>query len=313
MMGVIEYEPLARYTSWRIGGPARYFTQVTTVDQLRHAQCWADERGVPLFMLGGGTNILVHDDGFPGLVIRYRAQEMRIEATGDHAYVTIDAGAPMAGTARRLAGLGWDGLVWAEGLPGTVGGAVFGNAGCYGGDIASVLTRAWLLEEGAIVEWPLERFAYMYRRSVLKAMVEEQGFLVGKGDGVVVQGSSRPIHRPFIVAAEFRLRRADPHVLAEQMRGIAAERRLKTPVGSSCGSVFKNPPGESAGRLIESAGLKGARSGAAEISPKHANYIVNHGGARSGDVLALIALARERVLDHFGVTLELEVQLVGVS
>ena len=116
---------------------------------------------------------------------------------------------------------------------------------------------------------------------------------------------------PIVVAAEFKLTRADPRALAEQMRQIAAERKSKTPVGSSCGSVFKNPPHDSAGRLIEATGLKGASAGAAEISRKHANYVVNHGGASSADILRLIDRARERVLSAFGIALELEVQIVG--
>jgi UDP-N-acetylmuramate dehydrogenase len=184
-------------------------------------------------------------------------------------------------------------------LPGTVGGAVFGNAGCYGGDIAAVLTRAWLLLDGEVVEWPVERFAYAYRTSALRTAAPP------RPPGLA------PAAGPIVVAAEFGLTRADPQELAEQMRRIAAERRSKTPVGSSCGSVFKNPPGASAGRLIEAAGLKGCRVGGAEISRKHANYIVNCGGASSDDVLRLIDLARERVVRAFGVALELEVQIVG--
>ncbi len=150
-----ENEPLAKYTSWRIGGPARYFASAPTAEALTAALDWARERGLPVFILGGGTNILVRDTGFSGLVLRYRAQELRIDDTTGGAWVA--AGAPMAGTARRLAGLGWAGLEWAEGLPGTIGGAVFGNAGCYGGDVASTLVRAWLLVDGAIEEWPVDR------------------------------------------------------------------------------------------------------------------------------------------------------------
>jgi UDP-N-acetylmuramate dehydrogenase len=292
---IVESELLAKYTSWRIGGPARALANPTTPDELRAAIAWAQERDLPLCILGGGTNVLVRDGGFPGLVLRYRAQDVRISDGGSEARVWVAAGAPMAGTARRLAAQGWGGLQWAEGLPGTVGGAVFGNAGCYGGDIAAVLTRAWLLLDGEVVEWPVERFTYAYRASALRPSVPGMA----------------PTVEAIVVAAEFGLTRADPQELAEQMRRIAAERRSKTPVGSSCGSVFKNPPGESAGRLIEAAGLKGTRIGGAEISPKHANYIVNCGGASSDDVLRLIELARARVLKEFGVELELEVQIVG--
>src|SRR6266508_1262727 len=300
---ITENEPLARYTSWRIGGLARYFANVLTTEALIAALGWAREQSLPVFILGGGTNILVRDTGFAGLALRYRAQELRIDEATARAWVS--AGAPMAGTARRLAAQGWAGIQWAEGLPGTIGGSVFGNAGCYGGDIASALARAWLLRNGGIEEWPVERFTYGYRTSALKSAT------TGEWDADTVVGRRSSVVEPIVVAAEFKIARADPRALAEQMRRIASERKGKTPVGSSCGSVFKNPPGDSAGRLIEAAGLKGARAGGAEISHKHANYIVNLGGARGDDVLRLIEIVRERVFKEFEVELELEVQIVG--
>jgi UDP-N-acetylmuramate dehydrogenase len=308
---IIENEPLAKYTSWRIGGPARFFANAATPEQLREALGWAREHELPIFVLGGGTNLLVRESGFGGLVVRYRAQELRIEAAGDAGRAWIAAGAPMAGTSRRLAAQGWGGLQWAEGLPGTIGGAIFGNAGCYGGDIATVLHRAWLLVNGQIEEWPIERFAYGYRTSVLK--LTEDGRRKTKDDSdhnnlFVLRPSSSV--GPIVVAAEFNMYRADARELAQQMERTAAERKSKTPWGSSCGSVFKNPPGNSAGRLIEATGLKGTRVGGAEIAQKHANYIVNNGGARSDDVLRLVEIARERVLQEFGVELELEVQII---
>jgi UDP-N-acetylmuramate dehydrogenase len=341
---ILENEPLAKYTSWRIGGPAGYFANAPTTEALIAGLDWAHERGLPVFVLGGGTNLLIRDSGFPGLVLRYRAQDLRIDAAGNHAWIA--AGAPMAGTARRLAGQGWAGLEWAEGLPGTIGGAVFGNAGCYGGDIASTLTRAWLLVGGVVEAWPAERLMYGYRTSALKthattdhrpptaedggANCEERktkseervsgstkhpsSILDSRSskDWSVVGRQSSAV-APIVVAAEFKLARADAGELAERMRSIATERKSKTPVGSSCGSVFKNPPGNSAGRLIEAAGFKGTRAGRAEISQKHANYIVNLGGATCDDVLRLIEGARERVAQEFGIELELEVQLVGNS
>lgn len=288
-----EYELLAPYTAWRIGGPARFFTQAASAADLSAALVWAARRDLAVFLLGGGSNVLIRDQGFAGLVVRFRAHDVQIEAHGDEARATIEAGAPMAGTARRLARQGWAGLEWAEGLPGTIGGALYGNAGCYGGDIASALERAWVLVDGEIQEWPAARFAFGYRTSALKR--QSAGFAK---------------LRPIILAATFRLQREDLTVLARRMERTAGERRSKTPWGASCGSVFKNPPGESAGRLIEAAGLKGTRIGNAEIAAKHANYIVNLGGASSDDVLRLIDLARQRVLAEFGIELELEVQLV---
>jgi UDP-N-acetylmuramate dehydrogenase len=308
---MIENEPLAKYTSWRIGGVARYFANAATSEELRTALDWARERGTPAFVLGGGTNLLVRDTGFAGLVARYRAQELRVEPEGDAGRAWLAAGAPMAGTVRRLAAQGWGGLQWAEGLPGTVGGAVFGNAGCYGGDIASALTRAWLLVGDEIEEWPVERFAYEYRTSALKQTKDQRPKTKDQRSEVhplLLRPSS--LVDPIVVAAEFKIHRAEQRELAAQMERTAAERKGKTPWGSSCGSVFKNPPRESAGRLIEAAGLKGTRVGGAEIAQKHANYIVNVGGASSEDVLRLIEIARERVFKEFGVQLELEVQII---
>jgi UDP-N-acetylmuramate dehydrogenase len=305
-----ENEPLAKYTSWRIGGPARFFANVATPDQLREALVWARDHELPIFMLGGGTNLLVRDSGFAGLVVRYRAQELRIEAACDAGRAWVAAGAPMAGTSRRLAAQGWGGLQWAEGLPGTIGGAVFGNAGCYGGDIAAALRRAWLLAGDTIEEWPVERFEYGYRTSALKATTDDRPPTTEDNINAAVVGGRWSVVRPIVVAAEFNLYRADAHELARQMQHTAAERKRKTPWGSSCGSVFKNPPGDSAGRLIEAVGLKGTRVGGAEIAQKHANYVVNIGGARSDDVLRLMEIARERVLQEFGIELELEVQII---
>jgi UDP-N-acetylmuramate dehydrogenase len=304
---MLENEPLAKYTSWRIGGPARYMSNVTTPDELRAALAWATERALPVFVLGGGTNTLVRDAGFDGLVVRYRDQELRLEEQSAHILARVGAGAPMAGTARRLARQGLAGLEWAEGLPGTIGGAIFGNAGCYGGDIASALTRAWLLVDGAVEEWPVERLGYGYRTSALKENATSSESEGGRGG---YPPTSPPPSLLIVLAAEFRLLPADPRELAERMERTAATRKSKTPWGSSCGSVFKNPPGDSAGRLIEAAGLKGARIGQAQIAEKHANYIVNLGGASSDDVLRLLEIARNEVLRQFGVELHLEVQLV---
>lgn len=292
MLRWLEHEPLARYTSWRIGGPARYLVEAATPDDLCEALAWAHERELDVTLLGGGTNTLVRDQGFDGLVVRYRNQDVQLEAQGESALAVLAAGAPTAGTARRLAHQGWAGLEWAEGLPGTIGGALFGNAGCYGSDIATVLRRAWLLVDRTVEEWPVERFGYGYRTSALKT----------------AEQAAEPV---IVLAAEVCLQRADPKELAERMQQTAAARRSKTPAGQSCGSVFKNPVGDSAGRLIESVGLKGFRIGAAEIALKHANYIVNIGGASSDDVLRLIDVVRERVYAAFGIELALEVRIIG--
>lgn len=283
---------MARHTSWRIGGPARYYVEVHDSEQACALSAWARAAGLDLIWVGGGTNLLVRDEGFAGVVARYRAQAWQLDVQDDTAMVSVESGASMAGLARQMSSMGWAGLEWAEGIPGTVGGAVFGNAGCYGNDISGLIQRISILIGNVIEQWPVARMVYGYRRSILK-----------DGD---VQFAAVPL----ILSADLRLRQGDPAVLAATMARIAAERKSKTPWGSSCGSVFKNPPGYSAGQLIDRAGLKGTRLGNAEISHRHANYIVNRGGATSADVLGLIAIAQETVRSKFGVTMELEVRLI---
>ena len=315
---LLEQEPLARYTSWKIGGLAQYFANAQTPAELLEALQWAHERDMPVFVLGGGSNVLVSDGGVSGLVLRYRASETAIVSNGDSALVQVDAGAPMAGTVRKLCRQGWAGLDWAEGLPGTIGGALFGNAGCYGGAVESALTRAWLLINGEIQEWPVAQFGYGYRTSVLKrglgARAQGSEVRVQQTDMQMVQTQHSTLktqNSPIILRAEFALHKADPAELAQVVAERAEQRRSKTPQGQSCGSVFKNPPGDSAGHLLEAAGLKGTQVGGAEVAAKHANYIVNRGNATAADVLGLVELARKRVLHEFGVQLELEVQIVG--
>ena len=298
-VSVREHEPLARYVGWRIGGPARYFANARSADEIVELAGWAQERELPVFVLGGGTNILVADSGFPGLVLRNRASGVRLEETGDTVMLHAESGAPMAGTARKMAGQRLGGLVWAEGLPGTVGGAVYGNAGCYGSDTDSnVVDATLLLPGGAIEVWSNEQLGFGYRSSALKA---------AGASGLAARGISRPV----VLDARLRLQRDDPARLAEEMARIAAERRSKTPSGSSCGSSFKNPPGTSAGRLLDAAGLKGTRVGGAVVSDRHANYIVNEGGATAADVLRLMEIMRARVFAELGVELEPEVEIVG--
>lgn len=314
---ILENEPLARYTSWKIGGPARYFASAASAEEFGALLTWAQDESLPVLILGGGTNMLIADGGFPGLVIRNRATQQRIEDHGDAAVLWTESGAPTAGTARRLVAQGYGGLVWAEGLPGTIGGALYGNAGCYGGDMAHALIRAFVLRDGEVEEWPVERFAYDYRSSALKrgplALSASRPPRAQAGNGTGGEGSPTTDHRPpiAILAAEIRLFRDDPTRLAAEMRAIAEARKSKTPAGSSCGSVFKNPPGTTAGTLLDRAGLKGTRIGGAVVSEKHANYIVNQGGATARDILRLSEIMRERVLRDFGIELELEVQVVG--
>ncbi|MFN8546885.1 MAG: UDP-N-acetylmuramate dehydrogenase [Candidatus Eisenbacteria bacterium] len=284
-------EPLSAHTFWKLGGPARHFAEPNTEEELLYCLRRAEAEGWRVLALGGGSNLLIADSGFDGLAIAYRGASESAVEKGERARVRLGAGALLAPAARRWARQGWAGLEWAEGIPGTIGGAVAGNAGAYGGDVAGALRSVEVLSDATRVEsWTVEDCGFAYRRSHLREL----------GPG-----------RAFVVAATFLFRRSEPTRLVERMSAIGAERKAKTPAGLSCGSVWKNPPGDHAGRLIESAGLKGLREGAAEISTVHANYIVNRGGALASDVLRLIERVEAAIEDRFGVRLEREVQLIG--
>jgi UDP-N-acetylmuramate dehydrogenase len=297
-------EPLARYTALRIGGPADLLVKVESLEMLRQAVTGAWERDVPCCVLGGGSNVLIADAGVRGLVIINRARKMTF--AGQH--VTAESGASLSTLARRCVTRGLAGLEWAAGIPGTVGGAVVGNAGAWGGDVASALTQATILEPGgSVTTWPVERFQYAYRTSILK----QQAASSKQHGAHITHRASRIAHHAIVLDAEFVLQPAEQETLKSRVAAITARRKASQPPGATCGSMFKNPPGDYAGRLIEAAGLKGARHGGAEISAVHANFFINRGGATAADIQALIDLVRETVLAQFGVTLELEIELIG--
>lgn len=288
--GVQENQPLARHTALQVGGPADLLVTVTSRADLEQVVTLAREHQAPCRILGSGANVLVSDQGVRGLVILNRAREVAFGGAG----VQAESGATFAAVARMSVARGLAGLEWAVGIPGTVGGAVVGNAGAWGGSVATTLVTATILEtDGQVTEWPVSRFGYGYRCSALK------------------QEPPAGMQRPTVLAAEFALQAADPQLLKARVAEIQARRKATQPPGSSCGSVFRNPPGDYAGRLIEAVGLKGQKSGGAEVSPRHANFIINHGGASARDVKTLIDLARERVRSGFGVWLELEIELIG--
>jgi UDP-N-acetylmuramate dehydrogenase len=283
-------EPLARYTALRIGGPAELLVVAEEAAALRAAVELAWREGVACRVLGAGSNVLIGDAGIRGLVVLNRANQV----TFHDGEVWAESGASLSTLARRCVSRGLAGLEWAAGIPGTVGGAVVGNAGAWGGDVASVLEQVRVLEPGGQVAlWPVGRMGYGYRRSVLK----------GQGAG----GEPQAV----VLEAGFRLEQDDRERLERRLAEIAQQRKGSQPPGATCGSVFKNPPGDYAGRLIEAAGLKGASRGGAVISSLHANFIVNQGGATAADVKALIDLARREVEAATGVRLELEIEMLG--
>ena len=285
LRGVERGHPLARHTSFNIGGPAEFFVSSGRPDALveeRH------RRGVPYLLLGAGTNLLVADAGLEGLVIRCVNREWRIE--GRRVYA--DAGLKMMRLARICADHDLAGFEWAIGVPGTVGGAVYQNAGCWGTELVEVLARVEGLRPGAGRDaWAPADLELGYRTSALRG-----GGLAGA----------------LVTGAWIELVPGDGAASRRRMAGWTAERTRTQPIKTlNCGSVFRNPPGDSAGRLVEAAGLKGAWEGAAEVSALHANFIVNRGGATAADVDRLIRRVQSEVLGRFGVALEPEVEHVG--
>ena len=288
-------EPLSAHSSYRIGGPADLFVTVESQDELCRTVSLARECQVSYFLLGSGTNILVSDEGIRGLVIENRARGSRFEGQGEEAILWAEAGALLKDLARESVRRGLAGLEWAVGIPGTVGGAVVGNAGAYGGYVSDILTQVTILRaNGGIQELGAEELDFGYRTSRFKAANRE-----------------RKVAVPVILAAQFKLQSESVRVLRERVAEYARQRKARQPSEPSAGSVFRRTDQYPAGFLIEQAGLKGERIGDAQISPKHANFIVNLGEARASDVKALMDMAREAVLKQFGIELELEQELVG--
>lgn len=285
-------EPLAPYTSFRIGGPAEWFLRVDTVEDLKQAVEIAQRARIPYLVLGGGSNVLVSDKGVDGLVILNRSRRFSVRPTAEGLRLVVDSGVSLPWLVGRLAQGGISGLEWAIGIPGTVGGAVVQNAGAWGQEIKDrLLWVEWLTKEGQVETVPAERLKLGYRHSMLLDLP--------------------PGERPVVLRAAFRVDRESPEEVQRRLRRYILRRTTSQPRAPSGGSTFRNPPGDYAGRLIEAVGLKGYRIGNAQFSPKHANFIVNLGGASAADVLALIELARQRVREQFGVELELEIELVG--
>ncbi len=286
-------EPLAEHTMFRLGGPADIWLAVESVAELVTAVGLARQHDVPLFLLGRGANLLIGDEGIRGLVIQNRAGEVAFPPPDASPPLCLVAasGANLPGLVRKCVRRGLSGLEWAIGIPGTVGGAVINNAGAYGRDIACGLAQAELLSPlGERVWQGAEWFEYGYRASRLKWQVRGGGW-------VVLQAKLCLQSEP---AAEIEAR----------LGSYNEQRQASQPTGATIGSMFKNPPGDYAGRLIEAAGLKGYRHNQARISPVHANFFQNLGGATAADMLALVRLARQAVRDKFGIQLELEIEVV---
>lgn len=279
-------EPLKRYTAWKIGGPADALLEPTSTDELISAVEKAREHGVPVTILGGGTNVLVRDGGIRGLTIRLAKtlKDVKIMDT----QVVADAGVLYPVLANTTAASGLAGLQFATGIPGTVGGAVYMNAGAYDSDTSEVMEWADVYTDGGVIRMQDEELGLSYRRSILH---ERPGWIV--------------------LRAGYALWPGDPEELKGRIKEFRAQRMNGSPSKPSCGSTFKRPENDFPGRVIEAAGLKGTRVGQIEVSPIHANYLTNLGGGTARDALELIKLVKSTVREKLGVELEAEVRILG--
>lgn len=282
---VLSHEPMARYTSFRVGGPADLLVIPEDLADLKVCLAFARSEGLSVQVLGGGSNILVRDGGIRGMVILTSAfRELTREGTTVVAGVGVRVSRLLAFCSRH----GLAGLEVLSGIPGTVGGAVWGNAGAWGGSVADYLAGVHLV--AATGE---ER---VLQRGAIPASYRYSGLPEGS----------------VVIRATFALAPGDPGEIRRRISGFLVQRSLRQPVEfRSAGSIFKNPYGDYAGRLVEAAGVKGMRVGKAMISEKHGNFIVNLGRARAADVLALVKLAQEQVQATTGITLELEIRVIG--
>jgi UDP-N-acetylmuramate dehydrogenase len=318
---VRQNEPLSRHCTFGVGGPADIWVSLATSQELVELVEMCSERRWPLLLVGNGTNSLFADAGARGIVARIAFDAYHIEDRGDgSALLVAGAGVSWPRLLNDLAEQGWGGLEFGPGIPGTLGGGVISNAGAHNSELGQVLewvevldARGAALAQDGLSVPQLRRYTHDdiqpgYRRSRFRAGREIQ---------FDARGYPIPPARELIEPAEIitrlgvRLHRADPKQLKEQIERYKQHRKETQPPQKSAGSVFKNPPGDYAGRLIEQAGLKGLTHGKAQISPRHANFIVNLGGASADDVVALIVAARQQVLAQFGIALELEVELRG--
>ena len=250
------------------------------------------DRQLPVTVIGGGANILIADAGIRGLTVINRATQLEHRSDGEDVVVTASSGTNLIRLTRYCHEHGLTGMEWAIAVPGTVGGAVVNNAGAHGNDIASRLRRALISEADAGERWlEVESLEYAYRHSALKV---------------------RDDRRFFVLRAEISLQRDERAAIQQRMDDNNDYRRRTQPFGASLGSIFKNPPGDYAGRLIEAAGLKGATIGAVQVSPVHANFFVNRSAdASASDYMALIDLVRARVMERYNIALELEIRALG--
>lgn len=285
-------EPMARHTTFGVGGPADAYIAVRHEDQLRDVFATARSHDAEVFIFGSGSNILVGDGGIRALVIENKVSHVDGPEKNGHGYkVRVGSGMSFATLARRMAAAGYQGIEWAAGIPGSMGGAVVTNAGAYDHSLNDVLKSARLADAGGdIIEITLDELDLSYRNSA---------FTRGK------------LLDQIVLSVDLRLEKGDAKALKATVKEFDAKRRGAQPPGRNCGSVFKNPPGRSAWQYVDDVGLRGHRIGNAQFSELHSNFILNLGGASAKDVTSLVELAQDKVRAKFNVELQTEVMLVG--
>jgi UDP-N-acetylmuramate dehydrogenase len=285
---------MGRYSVMGVGGPADFLVEAKSSQNLEEITRFLWKEGMPYILLGGGSNTLISDKGIREVVVINKAKEIKyLSADSDRPKIWAESGASFGKLARLTGSKGWSGLEWSAGIPGTVGGAVVNNAGAFGSNVAENLEVAEILhrvdDRIQRSNWSVDQFAYDYRTSVIKS---------GEITAVVLN-------------ATFGLVKSTPKEVKGRISEIAEKRQSSQPQGASLGSMFKNPPGDYAGRLIEEAGLKGTRVGGVEISQVHGNFFLNKGESTASDIAELIDLTKKTVRDQFSIDLELEIQYIG--
>lgn len=279
-------EPMSAHTTFRVGGAADYFAEPVSEEEAAALLDAAKQEGIPVTVTGNGSNLLVRDGGIRGLVLHMGRGFADVSVTGGK--ITARSGALLSQVANIARKNGLSGLEFAAGIPGSVGGGVYMNAGAYGGSLSDVLVSVRAITDGGVRTFAAGECDFGYRHSVFCE------------------------NRAVIVGAEFELMRAPEEEIADRMRSLAQKRAEKQPLEyPSAGSTFKRPEGHFAGALIEQTGLKGFSVGAAQVSEKHAGFVINRGGATAAELLELIFEVQRRVFEHTGVRLEPEVRIIG--
>ena len=285
-----ENVKLNNYTTTHVGGAVGGMMSINSASEMEFALQNLWELDVPYHILGSGSNLLVSDSGFPGIILHNRSHNVKINTKVDPPLITAESGATLGQVAQMASRRGVSGFEWANSIPGTVGGAVYGNAGAHGSDVAEKLQSVLVITREAGTHLLTNQdMGYEYRSSKYKR-------------------ERKPI---IILEATFVGGHADPQASLDLLHDLTEKRKKTQPVGPSFGSTFKNPPGNFAGKLLAEAGMKGETCGGASFSNVHANFIVNHGNATAQDYYCLIRRGQKRVKEQFGIDLQLEIELLG--